>query len=535
MSMRCLALFLICCFCNAQQQLPSSASTVTLKGVVKDGATQQPIEGAIVAVVGGRSGPRASTDSKGFYILKGLMPGRIFLELSKEGYAVLDPLTGPDNTMDLGSVTDVTKNFDLSAAASVAGRIIDSESEKPITNVRVMSLHEDYGMGVKRYIPVGAGSGTISNDGTFIISGLLPGEYLIEILPVVRQTANDKNASQSVKETVAYAHSYFPGVPRIEMAAPITLSAGEKRSLIVRLVKRPVRSVQGSITPPEGISGPITYIVEEEAPGFYRHVTQGTVSKPGLFKIEGLSEGEYTLLVSTEGDPERKAAFLEYPIIIGNRDIDNLQLRLEPGIALTGHLSSEKGEPDLSRDAIQVALEAFKRTRMKGEDPASVAQSGEFEFKSVFAGKYFVNLRRLPPGWAISRVIYRGTDMRDRAIAIDGNAIDASLNIFLTSRLSAVSGNLKDSAGHPKSATIALVPEDLLDDYKPSAIKTKQTDENGQFAFSDVVGGRYKVVPLYDSEGKSAHDFGLLRTKLVSAETVEVLPGQMAVVRFRDN
>lgn len=523
--MRSTLFIAICSFCNAQPITPST--TFTLKGSVTDLITHLPIEGVNVAIAGGKQA-NAVTDSKGLYVFQELPPGRLFLEISKEGYALLNPLTSSDVTIEIGGLGPVIRNFELPPGASITGRLRDSDSDKLVTNMRVMSLHEDYGMGMKRYVPVGAG-GAISKDGHFECTGLLPGEYVLEVIPVIRQTPGTEPGSPLSRPEIAYTHSYFPGVPRLEMATRLILSAGERRTVDVRLTKKEIRSVSGWFDAPGGTSGPISYIVEEEAPGFYRHVTQGSVPQAGRFTIEGLSEGEYTLLIFSAGEGVDQA-FLEYPLVIGNRDIENLRLHLQRGLALTGSVLAEKNEPPLPRGRMQFKLEPFKRIHMSSDKPVYTSPNGEFHIEGVLAGKYFASLSMIPAGWAVSRMMYNSTDMRDTAVDLDGTSIDGSLTFYLTSKLARVTGSLKDSAGHPRRATMVTVPETLPTDYNPFSLKTNLTDENGAFFFTDLVAGRYKLVPLYGLEGRSAHDLGLLRTKMDTLTTVDVKPGQTVIV-----
>ena len=118
--MRAFRLLLLC----ALAATAASAQTGKVAGRIVDAATQEPIIGATVAVVGTPGG--AATDLDGYYAILGVRPGTVTIRASYVGYA---PQTVENARVQIDQTT--TLDFAL-AEATIEGQEVVVQAERPI-------------------------------------------------------------------------------------------------------------------------------------------------------------------------------------------------------------------------------------------------------------------------------------------------------------------------------------------------------------------------------------------------------------------
>ncbi len=143
----------------------------------------------------------------------------------------------------------------------------DGYSERPITFVRVrVGAAETHDFELSRrtrqlggqlalpmfLMPVHKNqSDPSAADGSFAIDGPAPGEYSFEIDP----PSDGRISSRDQKpDATGYGPTWFPNVPRMDMAAPVTLAGGENRALELRIQKRELHRIAGSLEGPAGVA-----------------------------------------------------------------------------------------------------------------------------------------------------------------------------------------------------------------------------------------------------------------------------------------
>ncbi len=211
--------------------LAQTGDNATLSGRITDALTHQPIAGANVSC----GGVRSVTDANGKYSLA-LIPGTpiAFINISIKGYPMVPPAI-EKTPVRIARGDSLTRNFELTPSATISGHLLDRDSGKPIAGFVLTARSGNTSWNGPR-------SGS---DGAFSLNDLEPGDYRIEINPPIESKIVSEAATGL--PDVSYGRSWFPGVPREDMALPVTVRAGENRDLEVRLQKRELHRLAAAL------------------------------------------------------------------------------------------------------------------------------------------------------------------------------------------------------------------------------------------------------------------------------------------------
>ena len=206
--------------------LAQADNDATLSGKVIDALTHHPIPAARIFCMGSS----ATSDENGAWSIRISPASRDAdrsLTVTKKGYDAFEVKPGESKTLDI----------ELSPGAHISGHLVDRDTGKPVAGFFVIAHRE---ASARRF-----GSKASGADGSFAMEADLPsGQYLLEI--VSKETKTDR---------IGYGRSWYPGVARVEMAIPVTLSAGENRDVEIHLQKRELHHIAGTIQAPEGEGG----------------------------------------------------------------------------------------------------------------------------------------------------------------------------------------------------------------------------------------------------------------------------------------
>lgn len=157
---------------------PLPRRTGAISGRVVDRITRQPLRGAVVIVRNPAVTRRARTDRNGYYIIRGLGPGRYQVAAKARRYfgeAYPEPVEVVE-----GEVTE-NINFALQPKprrGGISGQVVDAKTGRPIAGVLITAQGQQ-----------GNGFARTDGHGFYRIVGLEPGRYTVSALKPGYQAA----------------------------------------------------------------------------------------------------------------------------------------------------------------------------------------------------------------------------------------------------------------------------------------------------------------------------------------------------------
>ena len=333
---------------------PDTGKAALLGTVVTDEQTPQPIKRAQITVSNTDLTVTRTTftNDAGRFTITGLPAGRYTLAASKPPYLRTnygakryDRLGTPITLKEAEQMPNLTLR--MTRGAVLSGTITD-ENGAPASGVTVRALQLRVQNGERTYVSVAASGSTFETTddrGMYRFFGLPPGDYTVNAQPrlssgeikamteseirAVMQALAQQNAQtpgtgaapqapqqrDAEATTVAYAGVFYPGATTATSASTVTIAAGEERRGVdfpLRLVR--TARVEGIIVPPPGVAPQAVQIMMMPA------TTSGgaaastaaieimamnrVVPGPdGKFQFTGVAPGDYTISARVNGIP----------------------------------------------------------------------------------------------------------------------------------------------------------------------------------------------------------------------------------------
>jgi hypothetical protein len=324
--------------------------TGALSGVVTDGKTGLPLEGALVHLTGGGqapSGPRPGqvTDSKGRFIFTHLPPFADYVvSAARAGYLSGGYKRAPGVTtaarIALGDAEWLqSADVQLWKPASITG-VIRDELGDPVVGVPVRALASVQIAGRRHQA---AGPAAMTDDrGMYRLADLRPGDYLIHVpsvqitlpatigagRPTAGRTGGPASATGALPNVpaivrgegitglmvdyyatpppgsgaMAYAMAFHPSALSAAQATPVTLTYGDQlENVDVQLSLVPTVTVSGRVTGPAGMIErvPVRLLpVGSESLAFGAEAAFTQTDADGEFTLMRVPAGDYTLIAS---------------------------------------------------------------------------------------------------------------------------------------------------------------------------------------------------------------------------------------------
>jgi len=325
---RCVAGLLFAGLCFGQ-----GGGETTISGRITDAATHQPIGGAQISYRGGPGGKPSSvmSDANGAYTIRLPAPQRAGLAISKTGYSTLDSASSDRTDVRLNAGDSETRDFELSKPGSLAGHLTDRDSGKPLAGFYIRAIR--WYAGLENSTGFRYPAAATAADGSFSIASLPPASYVLVVDPPMAGKIG-VGAQDSRKDEAGYGPSWYPGVPRPEMAAPVAVGYGENRQVELRLQKHDLLHIAGTFQVPDGMaSRNISISVAMDEKG-RPTAAEGEVPRAGPFRIDGLEEGSYRILASARSKDGKSRAFASRLVELAGHSVDDLRVELQPGVTL---------------------------------------------------------------------------------------------------------------------------------------------------------------------------------------------------------
>jgi hypothetical protein len=293
--------------------------------------------------------------------------------------------------------------------AVIVGTVVD-EQHVPVVRAQVHAFSAEdarrVSSGSQR---LGRSTGSTSTDGTgtFRISGLAAGDYVIaaEAIPTF---PNGGPVPPRV-----YGPTFYPST--LDVSQSVFVSALDQPAATVQIELVPVKPVRvagtvisASRRPTEGFDVRLF----RSFGGFGSGATLAVVGAKGIFEIPRVPPGRYELTIephaSQPGQEGRE--FVDTMIDVKEHDLD-LSLTTGPGASLTGHVVAEPSGSVTTPIGLRVTVNTAHEQFAAGL-PIAAAVNGEWSFRMTgLSGSYefFVSSDRPPPMVVATRVVVDGT------------------------------------------------------------------------------------------------------------------------------
>jgi hypothetical protein len=470
----------------AQQAAPAAPGSIG--GQILD-ALEQPLNGATVILTpaGSAAKPIAFvTETRGLFLFENLRPGRYLLFAEHEGFARQaygsrdNPLAGITLLLAPGEVINDLE-FKLTPGAEIAGKVL-GEDGKPVEGATVMALQPVYQRGKKEYIPVSAAKS--EGAGAYRLKNLNAGQYLISA--TYREPADSAaDAVAAERPEKRYTTAFFPDASSLSAAAVVNVAAGAGvAGKDIRMSRVNTFRVEGKLAKPP--ANALVAWLTPKGSGATGLATRAAaaIQPDGSFRFAGVAPGSYLLTATDRDGVTPEAAPLA--VNVAATSVTGLTLEPAAGAELHGTVTLAAGTSVIPK-GVEIVLEPADVLAPK-PPRAAVGDDGQFTFKDMAPGRYYVHVIAPEPAYARS-IRFAGADVTEKGITF-GKAGGATLAIALSASGARVDGTVRGADGNPRAgAVVALVP--AIRRY--SLYKEATTDQNGGFEFGGLPPGEYKA------------------------------------------
>jgi HEAT repeats len=301
-----------------------------------------------------------------------------------------------------------------SGNATIVGVVVD-ENHQPVSRSRVLAFSaKDPRQTSAEVQGLVRPSGSTSTDttGTFRISGLAAGDYLVaaEAMPTF------PNGGQIPARM--WAPTFYPSTVDASKATAVTASAQTNASVTIELVPVTPVPVRGTVTTESGRSAEGFDVgLFHSFGGFGGGGTVAVVGAKGVFEAPRVPPGRYELTIEPHASQpgEEGHEFVHQVIEVRDREV-NLSLTAGPGASITGHVVAEPAS------AVTTPIGLRVTAAPRGTDGPSFAGrliaspvNGDWSFRLTgLSGSYdlFASSDRAPAVIA-TRVLVDGTSYPD--------------------------------------------------------------------------------------------------------------------------
>jgi hypothetical protein len=317
--------------------------TGTIAGIVfQDDVSNTPMRRARVTLRRSDSGPERATmtDESGRFSFTALPDGRYTLTAAKAAYLTVyhgaaRPGRGPGSPIALSAGQQLTNiTVRLPRGGVVTGMVTDPFGA-PVPNVGIRFMQYQMSGGERRLVPTPASGSSTDDRGVYRAYGLMPGSYVVSVVPPPQFGSEIRQFSQSDLQaamndprqqgalspsgavtppsdvpsaivpgrSVGYAPVYYPGTMVQAEAGQITVAAGQEVTgvdLAVRLVR--TSRLEGTVLGADGRPAANSMVMALATDQIGAMSTRSISSAiDGKFSLTNVAPGRYTLIARGGG------------------------------------------------------------------------------------------------------------------------------------------------------------------------------------------------------------------------------------------
>jgi hypothetical protein len=469
------------------------------------------------------------TDDAGAFDLTELPAGRYTLTVSKSGFVSLS--YGQRRPLQAGTPLQLADGqqlkgiqFQLPRGSVISGHVLDEDGDAmPGVMVRVMRYQ--YLQGERRLTP--AGTGQTDDKGQYRVWGLMPGDYYINAIargggpgggpggpdgfggPGGRSGGRGQGGPGGApdQEQINYAPTYYPGVPSVNEAKPVSVGLSQEAldiSFSMQLVR--VSRISGIVSNPDGTpvtSGNINLMADAggaRANQIGMNVG-GRIQWDGAFTINNVAPGRYIL--RARGDDSETPQFTSQPVSVNGEDLSDLTVVLSAGATISGTISFLPGSspaPDFTQ--FRITAPATDQSDFGPQTNARMDKDGHFTLSGVSAGAHLIRPSNSSRTWILKSVTVGDRDVSDTPFQVRSGENLANVVVVFSDKQSEINGTLTTENGTPvPEFTVLAFPADASL-WRPQArqIMTARPDQTGKYRIRGLPPGDYYLATVDPSE-----------------------------------
>ncbi len=407
---------------HGQAQAPTSGN---ITGTVVNEAIGKPVAGARVklSTPNGEAEPvYARTDPEGRFEFVSLNPGGYLLYAESPGLepaavgcgCVRMELKPGDavatTTIPLrpyaviyGKLTDFNGIPVANSPIEILMKVPSSSPAARLQESRAMSGQDD----------VTARGGATTNDrGEFRVAHIAPGAYYV--------VANKHLGGQGMWQDLANHITYFPHALDLASAKPIEVATGQQVRADIQIVRQEGVRIAGRLLKAgseTSSAGPYSYTsvtLVPEQNALLNPNGPHAISRSDRFELVDVSPGKYKLvaLTSDQSDPwgaDRRIVFTAVQHIeVANRDVEGLDIQLQPVRALQGAVAFPEGCA-----SVPVRIQAYGAGPVGSWREVVTGGDGKFVLDGFAPTRYRLEISTVPSAGGIAAVASATMGSRD--------------------------------------------------------------------------------------------------------------------------
>jgi hypothetical protein len=370
------------------------------------------------------------------------------------------------------------------------------------------------------------------------------------------------------EQSTGYAPVYYPGTTAPASASVVAVGAGEEKTGVdFQYQVVPIARVDGVVTSATGqlpSNVQVTLLnTAFDVPGL--NPGGARVDQNGTFRIPNVPPGQYKLIARAtinagrEGGPagrgmptplgrgeallagrgrgagaESTRMWASADVAVDGRNVANVVLSLQPGVAVSGRLAfdgaTQQPPADLSR--LRVTLQPVVVPGTPGDVASSAAgrveADGKFTIASVVPGRYRLTAGGAGTGWYLGSSTIDGQDSLDFPVEIKGGQGVTGAVLTFVDRQSEIAGLVTNDRSQPVSDyTLVIYPSDARYRVPQSRrIASARPSTDGRFTFRNLPAGEYRLAPVLDPEPGSWYDPSFLQQLDNAAVRINLADGE---------
>ncbi|MBZ5581969.1 MAG: carboxypeptidase-like regulatory domain-containing protein [Acidobacteriia bacterium] len=478
--------FLAAALLAGMQQLPG-ADSAAVEGVVANKTSGAPVKKALVTLRSAEenSGYQALSAADGRFRIGNIAAGEYEVWVEAQGFV---RQAGPSAALSI-ELAEGQNRKDLAIRlvplGAISGRVLD-ENGDPVAGVTLEARHYSYSRSSK--ILRSGGRGTTDSRGEYRVFDLPPDRWYLE----AKKTPAELTATGRVHSALpaeVYGDTFFPNAARAAETAGIELAPGADVGRIdIRLRRTRLFTIRGKVLdartsePAGGAQLDIGECAPEEDGGYLVNAL-----RTGAFAITEMPPGRYCIVATAPGDPPLYSTLRE--VVVADRDVDDVVLRVEPTSTLRGVALIEGGPLEKLKSGY-VILDPIGGAASSASAP--IGADGSFLLASVPPQAYRVRANRTAPGVYLKSVRFGPQDASEDGLIVVAPG-GGGLSVVFGADTGAVEGTVETGGAAIGSLRVTLAPEGRYA-RREDLIQTVEVESPGaRFRLDNVAPGDYRI------------------------------------------